>query len=56
MDIPGWFDPAVTDPAQLDSAAQEQNQFLWLQNNTLPFGLVLRADLERRAGGNVSWM
>jgi hypothetical protein len=55
MDIPGWFDPTVIDPVQLDSAAQEQNQFLWLQNNTLPFGLVLRANLERRAGGNVSW-
>jgi dienelactone hydrolase len=55
MDIPGWFDPTATDPAQVDATAQEKNQFAYLQVNTLPGSLIVRADLERRAGGNVSW-
>ncbi len=53
--IPGWFDPASPVPAPTDYAAQEQNQYLWIKNVTLPFQLAFRKDLELRAGGNPSW-
>jgi pimeloyl-ACP methyl ester carboxylesterase len=54
-DTPGWFTPLSPEPAATDYAAQEQNQFLWDTQVTFPFVLELRAELEARAGGNVSW-
>jgi hypothetical protein len=54
-DTPGWFTPLSPEPAATDYAAQEQNQFLWDSQVTFPFVLALRAELEARAGGNVSW-
>ena len=54
-DTPGWFTPLSPEPAATDYPAQEQNQFLWDFNVTFPFVLLLRAELEARAGGNVSW-
>jgi pimeloyl-ACP methyl ester carboxylesterase len=54
-DTPGWFTPLSPEPAATDYAAQEQNQFLWDTQVTFPFILALRAELEARAGGNVSW-
>ena len=54
-DTPGWFDPASPEPAANDFATQEANQFLWANNVTFPFVFALRAELEFRAGGNVSW-
>jgi pimeloyl-ACP methyl ester carboxylesterase len=54
-DTPGWFDPASPEPAPTDFAAQEQNQFLWASQVTFAFAFALRAELESRAGGNVSW-
>ena len=54
-DTPGWFIPLSPEPAATDYAAQEQNQFLWDTEVTFPFVLELRAELEARAGGNVSW-
>ncbi len=54
-DTPGWFDPASPEPAPTDYAAQEANQELWASNVTFPFVFALRAELEFRAGGNVSW-
>ncbi len=54
-DIPGWYDPASPAPAPMDYAAQEQNQYLWVKNVTLPFQLAFRKDVELRAGGNASW-
>ena len=54
-DTPGWFNPTSAEPAPTDYAAQEQNQFLWASNVTFPFVFALRAELEFRAGGNVSW-
>ncbi len=54
-DTPGWFTPLSPEPAATDYAAQEQNQFLWDTEVTFPFVLELRAELEARAGGNVSW-
>jgi pimeloyl-ACP methyl ester carboxylesterase len=54
-DTPGWFDPAKPEPAPTDFAAQEQNQFEWASQVTFAFVFALRAELEFRAGGNVSW-
>ncbi|MGH3151692.1 MAG: DUF6351 family protein, partial [Streptosporangiaceae bacterium] len=54
-DTPGWFTPLSAEPAPNDFAAQEQNQFLWDSQVTFPFVLAFRAELEARAGGNVSW-
>jgi pimeloyl-ACP methyl ester carboxylesterase len=54
-DIPGWFDPASPDPAPTDYVSQEANQFLWETEVDGPFAFALRAELEARAGGNVSW-
>jgi pimeloyl-ACP methyl ester carboxylesterase len=54
-DLPGWFDPASSEPAATDFAAQEQNQYLWETQIDGPFEFALRAELEFRAGGNPSW-
>jgi pimeloyl-ACP methyl ester carboxylesterase len=54
-DIPGWFDPASPEPAPTDYTDQEANQFLWQSEVDGPFAFALRAELEARAGGNVSW-
>ncbi|HSP08563.1 MAG TPA: prolyl oligopeptidase family serine peptidase [Candidatus Dormibacteraeota bacterium] len=54
-DLPGWFDPASSEPAATDFVAQEANQFSWLTQVDGPFVFALRAELEARAGGNPSW-
>src|SRR3984957_17070857 len=54
-DTPGWFTPLSPEPAANDFASQEQNQFLWDQQVDFPFVFAFRAELEARAGGNVSW-
>jgi pimeloyl-ACP methyl ester carboxylesterase len=54
-DTPGWFTPLTPEPAATDYAAQEENQYLWDSGITFPFVLAFRAELEARAGGNVSW-
>jgi pimeloyl-ACP methyl ester carboxylesterase len=54
-DTPGWFTPTSPQPSPTDYASQELNQFLWAQQVNFPFGFALRAELEARAGGNVSW-
>jgi pimeloyl-ACP methyl ester carboxylesterase len=54
-DTPGWFTPLSPEPAATDYADQEENQFLWDTEVTFPFVLDFRAELEARAGGNVSW-
>jgi pimeloyl-ACP methyl ester carboxylesterase len=54
-DTPGWFTPLSPEPAATDYATQEQNQFDWDTQVTFPFVLAFRAELEARAGGNVSW-
>ncbi len=54
-DTPGWFTPLSPEPAANDFAAQEANQFEWASQVTFPFVFFLRAELEARAGGNVSW-
>ncbi len=54
-DLPGWFTPLSPEPAPTDFASQEMNQFLWSQIVDFPFLFALRAELEARAQGNVSW-
>jgi hypothetical protein len=54
-DVPGWFNPASPEPASTDYVSQEANQFLWQTQVDGPFAFALRAELEARAGGNVSW-
>ena len=54
-DVPGWFTPTSPEPAPTDFATQESNQFLWDQQVDFPFIFAFRAELEARAGGNVSW-
>ncbi|HYL67855.1 MAG TPA: prolyl oligopeptidase family serine peptidase [Candidatus Limnocylindria bacterium] len=52
---PGWFTPLSPEPAATDFASQEANQFLWDAEVDFPFVFAFRAELEARAGGNVSW-
>ena len=54
-DLPGWFDPTSEEPDPTDYGTREMNQFLWMQNVSVPFMFALRAELEFRAGGNPSW-
>jgi pimeloyl-ACP methyl ester carboxylesterase len=54
-DTPGWFTPTSPEPSPTDFASQEANQFLWDQQVDFPFVFAFRAELELRAGGNVSW-
>jgi hypothetical protein len=54
-DTPGWFTPLSKEPAPGNYAAQEANQFQWLTQVDGFFIFTLRAELEARAGGNVSW-
>jgi pimeloyl-ACP methyl ester carboxylesterase len=54
-DTPGWFVPLSPEPAANDFASQQANQFLWAQMVDFPFAFALRAELEFRAQGNVSW-
>ena len=53
-DLPGLYDPTTSEPAPTDFTTQEANQFLWLQNDTLPTDFAGRAEIEFRAGGNPS--
>jgi pimeloyl-ACP methyl ester carboxylesterase len=55
VDLPGWFDPALPQPAANDYANQELNQFAWNLSPDLFFGFFGRYELEQRAGGNFSW-
>jgi pimeloyl-ACP methyl ester carboxylesterase len=54
-DTPGWFTPLSPEPAPTNYKAQEANQYLWGSQVDYPFAFALRAELEFRAGGNVSW-
>ena len=52
--VPGWFSAATPEPGVTDFAAQQQNQQLWQEQVGAPFSFSLRAELEKRAGGNPS--
>lgn len=51
---PGWFSIATPEPGPADFAAQQVNQELWQEQVSAPFAFALRAELEKRAGGNPS--
>ncbi len=54
-DAPGWTDPTKPEPAPSDLATRLANQIGSIAGLGLPFGFLGRAELEARAGGNVSW-
>ncbi len=53
--IPGWYDPASPEPAADDFTKQQENQFCWYDEVGILVFFALRAQVERRAGGNPSW-
>jgi pimeloyl-ACP methyl ester carboxylesterase len=54
-DEPGWFDLRSPEPARTDYSAQAENQYAWMSRVTFPYLFALRAEIEKRAGGNPSW-
>ena len=55
IDLPGWFDPRLPEPAAADYVAQAAAQALWESRVDFTFAFRYRAELEQRAGGNPSW-
>ncbi|MBA2530518.1 MAG: hypothetical protein H0V23_00180 [Nocardioidaceae bacterium] len=53
--IPGWYDPAAAEPAVDDFTEQQEQQFRWYDEVGILVFFALRAQVERRAGGNPSW-
>ena len=54
-DTPGWYSPTSAEPSPTAYTTLEANQYSWAQNVDFPFGFDFRAELESRAGGNVSF-
>jgi hypothetical protein len=54
-DVPGWFVPGSAEPSAGDFASREANQAAWDAQVDFPFLFALRAEMEKRAGGNPSW-
>ena len=55
VDSPGWVDPLLPQPKPNDYATLEANQQVSLQGFDFLLFFDLRAELEKRAGGNPSW-
>ena len=55
IDLPGWFDPRLPEPAAGDYVAQAAAQASWESRVDFAFAFRYRAELEQRAGGNPSW-
>jgi pimeloyl-ACP methyl ester carboxylesterase len=55
IDLPGWFDPRVPEPAATDNASRASAQADWESKVDFGFAFRYRAELEQRAGGNPSW-
>ena len=55
VDLPGWFDPRLPEPAANDYAAQLAAQMQWESRVDFSFAFGYRKELETRAGGNPSW-
>lgn len=53
--IPGWFDLTEPEPRAGDTVAREYAQYRWLREAAFGVFFGMRAELERRAGGNPSW-
>jgi len=54
-DMPGWAGAGSPRPDLDDYEAQELGQFQALQELVVILAVVVRSELEQRAGGNVSW-
>ena len=50
--IPAWYPPSVSEPTE--TAAKTDALIAWLRHVFVPFAFGYRAELERRAGGNLS--
>src|SRR6266849_2750273 len=55
IDLPGWFDPRLPEPAATDYAARAAAQEQWESKVDFNFAFAYRKELEQRAGGNPSW-
>ena len=55
IDLPGWFDPRLPEPAPNDFVARAAAQASWESRIDFTFAFRYRAELEKRAGGNPSW-
>jgi pimeloyl-ACP methyl ester carboxylesterase len=56
VDSPGWIDSLSPPPSPTDYATLEANQFFSLGSGyDFPLYFALRAEVEKRAGGNPSW-
>lgn len=53
--IPGWYDELSPEPAPEDLEARLANQVRWMEEIGLLVYFMLRAQVERQAGGNPSW-
>ncbi|MFN2627780.1 MAG: hypothetical protein ABR569_03980 [Gaiellaceae bacterium] len=53
--IPGWYDPHSAEPAADDYAERLRNQVRWFEEPGFLVFFMMRADVERQAGGNPSW-
>ena len=54
-DLPGWFLPNNPEPAPADYVAIVAAQTQWESRIDFGFAFSYRAELEKRAGGNLSW-
>ncbi len=52
--VPGWFSAASPEPSATDFTALQLNQEIWQEQVDAVFVFGLRAELEKRAGGNPS--
>jgi pimeloyl-ACP methyl ester carboxylesterase len=55
IDLPGWFDPRLPEPAADDYAVRAAAQEQWESRVDFNFAFAYRQELEQRAGGNPSW-
>lgn len=55
IDLPGWFDPRLAEPAAADYVDRAAAQAEWESKVDFAFAFDYRQELEHRAGGNPSW-
>jgi len=55
IDLPGWFDPRLPEPAANDDTTRAAAQAQWESMVDFSFAFAYRKELEQRAGGNPSW-
>lgn len=53
--IPGWFDPLEPEPEAHQLDERLDNQLSWFDEPGLLVYFMMRAQVERQAGGNASW-